>query len=96
MVLKRENDGKLRCDEGAVSNSDDDVSEENVGAHGLAVSYDGLLVLAPAVPAVQLHTAAAGQQGLVTQASVIVGGAGWCTWRYISTQDLPPNCLPDR
>ena len=94
MVLYGQDDGVGRGHEGALLDGHQHLAEADLGGEGVAVVDDREPVVP--VPAVQLHTAAAGQQGLVTQASVIVGGAGWCTWRYISTQDLPPNCLPDR
>lgn len=64
MVLERQNHRIVGCDERTITNRIDHISEQNVRAHGHAVRDDRLLVLALAVPAVQLHAPAAGQQRL--------------------------------
>lgn len=56
MVLKRQDDRVVGSNEGGVSQSVDDIFEQDVGTHGLAVGDDWLLVLTFSIPAVQLHT----------------------------------------
>ena len=64
MVFKWQNKRILWCHESTISDGVDDIFEEDVSAHCLAVGDDGLLVFTLSVPTVQLHTAAAGQQDL--------------------------------
>lgn len=55
MVLKGENDGVVGGDEGTVSDGGYSIFEEDVSAHCLAVSDDGLLIFSFAIPTVQLY-----------------------------------------
>ena len=64
VVLEGEDDRVVGRDKGAVPDGVDDVLEGNVGAHGLPVGDDGLVVRVVPVPAVQLDAAAPGQQAL--------------------------------
>ena len=55
MILKAEDQRIVRRHECRVANGVYDVFEEDDGAHGFAVGYDGLLILTFTVPAIQLH-----------------------------------------
>lgn len=54
MVFERQYNWKIGNDKGSVADSDDGVFEQNVRAHGFAVSYDWLLVFAFPIPAIEL------------------------------------------
>ena len=62
MILNWKDDGKWRGDKGRVGDGLDHLPERDLGGQGVAVVDDG--VAAVAVPAVQFHAAAAGQQNL--------------------------------
>lgn len=64
MILETENQRIVRSDERGVSYGIDHILEEDIGAHGFAMSYDGFLVLAFAVPTIQLDAPAVGNSSL--------------------------------